>query len=337
MAVLRGRGVPPVALTLGVAILASCVLYERLAGKDDALAFSHRVHVEDEGLDCLACHAGAETDEPGLPVQGQCMLCHEDTDAEAPPERRVATLFDADGAYLAQRFSALSDETLFSHALHAEAAGDCAVCHTGIEESERVDAGLAVTMDECSKCHAALGAPNECATCHSRLGPEGAPSSHGANWTRTHGKVFRSGSKETANRCDLCHQESSCSSCHFDTPPENHTNYWRRRGHGITARMDRDSCAACHRSDSCERCHSENTPVSHNGSWGGVKNRHCLSCHLNTQEGGCFVCHQGTPSHSQATPLPPDHTPGMFCLQCHGITAPLPHVNKGDDCVACHQ
>jgi hypothetical protein len=27
----------------------------------------------------------------------------------------------------------------------------------------------------------------------------------------------------------------------------------------------------------------------------------------------------------------------MNCRQCHGMTAPLPHVDKGDDCNACHR
>jgi hypothetical protein len=43
------------------------------------------------------------------------------------------------------------------------------------------------------------------------------------------------------------------------------------------------------------------------------------------------------PSHSTAAPQPPSHSPGMNCRQCHGISAPLPHVTKGEDCNICHQ
>lgn len=329
------------ALTVGVALLGGCVLFERFGPAEEARGFSHRIHFGDEGLDCMACHAGLETDEPGLPVKAQCLLCHADTDAELPPEQQVPGLFDGlfdgEGQYLAQRVSALSDEVVFSHELHAIDPEGCGVCHTGIEDSERIEPAMAVTMDECMTCHTALGVANECSTCHTRLGTEGAPSTHDANWMRVHGPIFRAGSEETANRCDLCHEESSCSSCHFALAPESHTNHWRRRGHGITARMDRDACATCHTSDACDRCHAENEPVSHNASFGGVRSTHCFSCHLGSQAGGCFVCHAGTPSHAQATPLPPDHTPGANCLQCHGVSAPLPHVTKGDDCQACHQ
>jgi hypothetical protein len=50
----------------------------------------------------------------------------------------------------------------------------------------------------------------------------------------------------------------------------------------------------------------------------------------------CGVCHKGTPSHALATPLPPDHVPGMNCRMCHGNGQPLPHVDNGDSCTLCH-
>ena len=64
------------------------------------------------------------------------------------------------------------------------------------------------------------------------------------------------------NRCSLCHTESTCAACHQDTPPDNHNNFWRLRGHGVQARVDRDSCATCHRTDFCDRCHFETRPIA---------------------------------------------------------------------------
>ena len=75
---------------------------ERGEAEERGLVFSHRVHVE-EGLGCTDCHAGAEdADEPGMPSQPQCMLCHADLDEQRPPERQVATLFE-DGRFQAIR------------------------------------------------------------------------------------------------------------------------------------------------------------------------------------------------------------------------------------------
>lgn len=320
-------------------LVIGCSLGRRLGlarDEDDGLAFSHRLHFQDEGLDCIVCHSTYDSaDDPGMPTLAQCMLCHEDIDAEKPPERRIETLFEGE-AYLAHRVSALSDEIVFSHAAHAIDESLCGTCHEGIEESERLEERVAVSMDECSACHVNLSIENECSTCHAEIREDRPPSTHHLAWDQVHGHVFRAGSRLTVNRCDLCHMEQDCNSCHLEVPPDNHTNHWRRRGHGITARMDRQNCFVCHRTDSCDACHREVEPLNHGATWGSPMNRHCLSCHIATMDAGCFVCHSGTPSHALGAPQPPDHAPGMNCLQCHGISAPLPHVHKGEDCTICH-
>jgi hypothetical protein len=101
--------------------------------------------------------------------------------------------------------------------------------------------------------------------------------------------------------------------------------------------MDRESCATCHDSDSCDRCHDEIRPQSHVGMWGEPRDRHCLACHEPLRGESCAVCHEATPSHDQATPLPPDHLPGMNCRMCHGNGQPLPHEDNGQTCTSCHR
>jgi hypothetical protein len=177
----------------------------------------------------------------------------------------------------------------------------------------------------------------DCATCHRTIDRDWRPPSHGANWTRGHGASYLAKGEATTDRCSLCHAESSCSSCHEDSPPESHTNHFRGRGHGFLASLDRDRCSTCHQTDSCDRCHRETEPKSHfAASWGGTTSKHCLVCHFPLQAENCSVCHEDAASHALAPPKPPDHSPGMNCLQCHGLTAPLPHATKGDDCNACH-
>ena len=120
--------------------------------------------------------------------------------------------------------------------------------------------------------------------------------------------------------------------------PRNHTNYWRQRGHGLTAQLDRMSCATCHRTDACERCHQEVLPRSHRGMWGGGQNTHCLSCHFPVEtQGNCVTCHKATPGHLGAAPLPPNHNPAMNCRLCHGNGVRLPHFDPGTACTACHR
>ena len=273
-----------------------------------------------------------------MPSQPQCMLCHAELDEQRPPERQVATLF-VDGQYQRDPRAALSDELIFSHASHVAAGASCTTCHGALEESDRLGPEVAVSMGECRACHLEQPAPpDQCAVCHTAIGTDWVPPGHELQWRELHGAASRADTGGAHNDCSLCHTESTCSACHREEPPVNHTNHWRRRGHGITASMDRVGCATCHQSDYCNRCHAETEPVSHKGMWGGTKSTHCLSCHFPlSAEEGCGVCHKSTPSHLLATPQPPDHVPGMNCLQCHGLSAPLPHVEKGDDCTLCHK
>lgn len=332
----RGR-VPVPALIIGVALaLVGCVVLQRLTGAEDGLAFPHRVHVVEEGLDCTDCHVGAEdSDEPGMPIEQQCMLCHADMDEEAPEDRRVATLF-ADGKLLAAGYTELGDEVIFSHSTHVDSGMDCSMCHGDLESSDALTPAVRVGMADCVACHENLGLPTDCATCHSEIDLDWQPPSHAMLWEEHHGGVARSGSDLVANDCSMCHTEDTCASCHSIEPPRSHTQFWRRRGHFVAARMDRASCATCHNDDFCFRCHQETQPINHVGMWGGTQSLHCVSCHFPLSSNGCATCHQDTPSHLNAAPQPASHSPGADCRQCHGLFAPLPHVDKGDDCSICH-
>jgi hypothetical protein len=303
--------------------------------RETRFAFSHRLHVEEEGLDCFSCHETAMmSDDPGMPEPDSCAVCHDEIDADKPEDERVETLF-TDGVFDAARASALDDELVFSHKLHASGDQECSACHTGIESNRRVGPELAVPMDDCMACHAGREVANDCETCHVEIREDWAPDSHHHNWMRFHGQVARSQCTRPMDKCELCHTEATCVQCHLEEPPQNHTAFFRRRGHGVIAMMDRGTCAACHQPDSCERCHAEVVPMNHTGMWGGTKSRHCLTCHLPLKAEGCVVCHKSTPSHL-STPKPPDHNPAMNCRLCHGAGQRLPHVDNGDDCNQCH-
>lgn len=318
-------------------VAGGCALGGRLRGtsEDAGPWFDHRLHVDQEGLACTDCHAGVESaDEPGMPLQAQCALCHADLDAEKPPEKQAAALFAPERA-AAHPPLALDGEVIFSHLAHVGAGAECASCHAEVVAGER-ERGGTPAMDDCMACHASSGRKDECATCHREIRADRAPPSHAELWTTRHGSLVRAGRDGGSQSCSLCHTESSCSACHQETMPASHTNLWRLRAHGSMARLDRASCATCHRSDSCDRCHSETEPQSHVGTWGSPLSSHCLSCHASFQGAGCVTCHKSAPSHALALPKPANHTAGMNCLQCHGLTAPLPHLHAGQDCNLCH-
>jgi len=314
-----------------------CAVLRAFCLQEQPLAFSHALHAK-KHLGCTDCHAAqADGHLRSYPVQSQCELCHSDIDAEKPPERRIDTLF-VDGHYQPAGVTRLPDEVRFSHATHLAKGAQCEQCHKDVWQNERVDASLAIGMQTCMDCHAAVGAEQTCSTCHTVIDRNTPPANHEQLWRQTHGKVVRGGVQGPATDCAMCHSEQTCSQCHQDEKPASHNVFWRERAHGLVAAMDRNSCATCHKEDSCTSCHADTMPLSHVGTWGNPLDAHCLSCHVPLKTQSCSVCHKGTPSHLEAPPKPdiPPHNPAANCRSCHGITAPLPHVDNGADCNSCH-
>lgn len=334
------RRMPLLTLLAGLLLVVAsgCVLVDSLGLWLSDPGFSHALH-GDLGLDCMDCHAGSEEGEPVWPEAVTCDLCHEDMDAEKPPESRASALYDADGV-LARAAADPHDDLIFSHTLHGEVGLDCSDCHGDVASSEAVDDSMMPRMDDCLFCHGedpgAQGEQDNCSLCHSEIRRDAMPPNHARLWPQTHGQIARSGSDATADDCSMCHSQQSCVECHKTQMPANHNNSWRQRTHGLVAAMDRDGCATCHTTDSCDRCHQDNEPLSHHGAFGAPKSTHCFSCHVPLKETSCFTCHKGTPSHFEAAPKPPDHSPGLNCRQCHGVDVALPHVDGGQDCNICH-
>jgi len=319
--------------------LAGCALFATKPEEPQQLAFSHKLHVEGQGLACADCHGKWDmADDAGMPGAAQCMLCHSEIDAPKPPEKQTKQLFE-EGKFKLRHGAPYADEVIFTHQKHAGRDPECLSCHAALATSDAVQPAQRMKMDDCTRCHAESKAPADCSACHKEYRIDVPPANHNADWKRQHGRVMRAHNQNMRmERCDTCHTESSCTQCHKAELPENHTNYFRRRGHGLSASMDRQNCSACHAPESCEACHSSTKPMNHSGSWGDPQDRHCLTCHEPLRlEPNCQTCHKSTPSHALATPLPGSHTPGMNCRQCHGNGQPLLHADNGTSCIECHR
>jgi hypothetical protein len=320
---------------LAVLCLAGCMLFE-LRQSDLGPGFSHRQHVVELEMNCVACHKDIEgRDRPSLPSENLCNLCHKRLDDEKPPERQASAFF-VDGVHHPMNMLAIDPEIIFSHKDHVVRVADCMSCHEGLRESERLEPSLQIRMDDCIGCHQRSAVPEDCGTCHKVIDENWEPDHHSRLWDLAHGQAFRNPTDSQSDSCSLCHTESTCVTCHLDEKPASHTNFWRLKSHGFEAMADRSRCQTCHRDDSCARCHESTRPLSHKGMFGQKRNTHCFRCHFPLRNESCFVCHKGTPSHNEATPLPSDHSPAFNCRQCHGVGAPLPHVDDGSSCTACH-
>lgn len=131
--------------------------------------FSHRVHVEDVGLDCTTCHEFFETETySGLPTADTCAFCHVEAQGESPEEQRLVALL-ADGEPLQwQRLFRQPAHVFYSHRRHVTVAGlDCETCHGDFASTEAPPSRVErLAMEDCVACHEREGAGTDCTACH---------------------------------------------------------------------------------------------------------------------------------------------------------------------------
>ena len=154
---------------------------------EQPIAFSHRLHAGEMGIDCLYCHTGAETSRhAGIPAPGLCMNCHKtvrapiaDVRAEAAAAQEagrdprpvispeIQKIYDALalGKDLKRdpsktptglawvKVHDMPDFVYFNHARHVTAGVDCAECHGAIETMDRVVQVSDLSMGFCVNCH----------------------------------------------------------------------------------------------------------------------------------------------------------------------------------------
>ena len=118
------------------------------------IAFSHRIHAEDNKIPCLYCHYAARTSRhAGIPPASVCMNCH------AILERQTAEVEKLKEAVQQMRPIAwvkvhnLPDFVYFNHSDHVLSGVACQQCHGAVERMDRVEQAAPLTMGWCLECH----------------------------------------------------------------------------------------------------------------------------------------------------------------------------------------
>lgn len=265
--------------------------------KDD-LEFSHKLHVVENEVECLTCHAQAEESVSGkdnlLPSKAICNDCH-DADEVGNPEMAPPV----------EDYSAK-----FSHQKHLSSGLECESCHSDVTKAETARAYVLPNMLDCMGCHKTKNVSNECSTCH--LPSENLqPLSHTPNFKHNHGDLARAQVKDISAdmSCTTCHTQNFCQTCHEGdnlgrlTHPLNY-----EVTHALEAQSRQKECAVCHMDRSfCIECHSERQVMPHNHRAGWVNNlrsdggRHssealndiesCIACHEQNAVQTCQPCH----------------------------------------------
>jgi hypothetical protein len=151
------------------------------------IAYSHRLHAGELGIDCLYCHHGARTSRhAGVPAAEVCMNCHAQVTAgfdavlrertlaetEKREPRRVVSpelreLYDALGlddelrpdparprpSVRWARVHDLPDFVWFDHSAHVARGLACQTCHGPVQAMERVRQEASLRMGWCVSCH----------------------------------------------------------------------------------------------------------------------------------------------------------------------------------------
>ncbi|MCD6679879.1 MAG: cytochrome c family protein [Burkholderiaceae bacterium] len=130
----------------------------RPAGLNDPLqqpvAFSHKHHVGDDGIDCRYCHASVETSAfAGIPPLSTCLTCHSQLFTGQPALAPVIRAFESGFAFHWQRVHQLPDFVYFDHSVHVNNGVGCASCHGPVDRMPFTRRVAPLTMQWCLECH----------------------------------------------------------------------------------------------------------------------------------------------------------------------------------------
>lgn len=151
------------------------------------IAFSHRLHAGQLGMDCRFCHSAAnESRHAGIPSADTCMRCHKFVTAPFDQVRAEMRLADKQGREPRQiisdelqklydatavdeqmrpiegkepqaipwvRVHDLPDYVYFDHRAHVNAGVSCQQCHGPVESMHRVQQFSSLSMGWCVDCH----------------------------------------------------------------------------------------------------------------------------------------------------------------------------------------
>ncbi|MDZ7741538.1 MAG: c-type cytochrome [Bacteroidota bacterium] len=121
--------------------------------------FSHKVHVQQNKIDCRYCHHTVDDSKyAGIPSAQLCMNCHNVVkEGKITGKKEIAKIYDAienNTPIEWIKVHNLPDHVFFSHAQHANIGQlDCVECHGPVEEMDKVKQVSDLSMGWCLNCH----------------------------------------------------------------------------------------------------------------------------------------------------------------------------------------
>ena len=121
---------------------------------EQPVAFDHRHHVRDDGIDCIYCHYEVTRSKyAGVPPTAVCMNCHSQIWQESARLAPVRESWFDHRPIRWERVHQLPQFVYFDHSAHVSHGVGCSECHGRVDRMAQVHAVAPLTMQWCLDCH----------------------------------------------------------------------------------------------------------------------------------------------------------------------------------------
>lgn len=118
------------------------------------VAYSHKLHAGELGIDCRYCHANIErSQEAMIPPTQVCMGCHAVIKTDSVRLQPVRDSWASDRPLAWVRVHKLPEHAYFDHSVHLAVGVGCTSCHGRIDQMEVVRQDQPLSMSWCLDCH----------------------------------------------------------------------------------------------------------------------------------------------------------------------------------------
>jgi hypothetical protein len=161
-------------LASAAAIVLVLILFQPLTGKRtnvQPLEYSHKVHIENAGLNCTDCHQYVEKlAAASIPSTEVCQNCHSESPiSNSPEEAKLLKYVEQKKEVPWVRIYRVPDHVYFSHRRHVvDGKLKCSECHGNVGSFVKPvsSAAVPVTMQNCINCHKQRNVTTDCLSCH---------------------------------------------------------------------------------------------------------------------------------------------------------------------------
>jgi len=118
------------------------------------VAFDHKLHVSQLGMDCRYCHSYVEiSGHSNFPTTQTCMNCHRDIQKNNPKLQPVRDSWATGQPIEWVKIHNVPDYAYFNHSAHVNRGVSCFSCHGKVNEMNVVWQDKSQSMGWCLQCH----------------------------------------------------------------------------------------------------------------------------------------------------------------------------------------